>query len=515
MLSKSDLQSHLQCSRKLWLEHHEPQWAAADDSSARRRKLDGEMIGAHARGQLADPLWPAGKDDKGEAAAEAWALLNAAPGRSAVEMPMAYGGLYARADALVWAADGFVLSETKASTFPLKADKVTPGKPHDEHLVDVAIQAWVMTQCGLPMKRAELNLLDSRWRYPGGEDFRGLFRPLDVTDAIDGLIAAVPEWLAAAEATLAGGKPETRRGKHCTTPYSCPFDGHCGTLEPEGEAHPLELLPDSGGKALAKRLREAKGYVSILQPEPDELTGPQAPLFLRMQAAHRSGQPVFEPGCAEVLNALPYPRYYFDFEGIDLPAPRWAGVRPFEQVPFQWSCHIERAPGVFEHAEFLDLTGEDPSEACIEKMIDAMDPAEGGPIFVYSETYERGVLRGLATRHDKHAGVLQAYMDRLHDLLPLVKNHFYHPQMRGSFSIKKVLPVVAADLDYDGLDGVQEGTGAQLAYLNAILTPALAPKERSILDGQLRTYCRQDTWAMVELVYFLAQAGRPQRPAGM
>jgi hypothetical protein len=230
-----------------------------------------------------------------------------------------------------------------------------------------------------------------------------------------------------------------------------------------------------------------------------------------MQAAHRDGRAILEPGAREVLRRLGYPRYYFDFEGIDLPVPRWLGVRPYEHVPFQWSCHIEREVGVFAHAEFLDLSGEDPSVRCIDAMRLSIDPDDGGPIFVYHAPYERGRLEQLAERHPDHAELLQRYIDRLVDLLPLVKENFYDPRMRGSFSIKKVLPVIADDLRYDELDEVQEGTGAQVAYLKAIFDRP-DPGRMADLERKLRLYCRQDTWAMVEIVYFLRQCGRPVRP---
>jgi hypothetical protein len=82
-----------------------------------------------------------------------------------------------------------------------------------------------------------------------------------------------------------------------------------------------------------------------------------------------------------------YPRYFFDFDGIDLPVPRWVGVRPYEHVPFEWSCHIEREPGIFAHAEFLDLSGGDPSLRCIDAMRMAIDLNDGGPIFVYHASF--------------------------------------------------------------------------------------------------------------------------------
>jgi len=421
------------------------------------------------------------------------------------------GQLYIRADALLPTGNGYVLSETKSKTFPLKKDKITPGEP-DGHLVDdVAIQLWTLTNAGVSIAKAELNLLNGRWRYPGNGDYGGLFRTLDVTGIAQASSASVPAWAADAAAILENEMPMVTTGKQCSTPHDCPFMDFCRPLDPQGPDHPLELLPDAAGKALARKLRATKGYTSILEPDPSELTGAQASLFRRIQQAHRAGVAIREPGCEQILAAYPYPRYYLDFEAIDLAVPRWAGVRPYEHIPFQWSCHIEREPGIFEHAEFLDLTGDDPSLPFLQSLTRAVDPHGAGPIFVYYATYERGRLLDLVERHPDLSDTVNAYVNRLVDLLPLVRSHFYHPAMRGSFSIKKVLPVVAPDLDYGELEEVQEGTGAQVAYLYAALDPDVTTARRADLAEKLRRYCKQDTWAMVEIAYSLAGMPRPHR----
>jgi CRISPR/Cas system-associated exonuclease Cas4 (RecB family) len=513
VLSKSDLQSFLQCPRKLWLEHRRPELIPQDDTTLYRRAVDGRIVGEKAREQLGrDIIWPPGQDDLASAAATARDLLASAPGKPAVEFPMARGGLYARADALVPEATRYILRETKASTFPLKKDKVTPDAPEDHHVDDVAIQAWVMQDSGIAMARAELNLLDNQWRYPGGGDYSGLFRQLDITG--EALLRApnVPQWITDAQNVLAGADmPKLQTGKQCKEPYPCVFADHCKKFDEPGPEHPIELLPDSAGKGLARKLRDNKGYTSILDPKPEELTGKNADLYRRIQTAHRTGDAVFEEACVALVRALPYPRYFFDFEGIDFPVPRWAGVRPYEQVPFQWSCHIERRPGEFTHLEFLDFSGNDPTIPCIEKMQEAIALDDGGPIIVYHKTYEKTVMENMAIRHPEHAATLQNYIGRLIDLLPIVKDHFYHPDMRGSFSIKKVLPVIAPDLGYDALDEVQEGVGAQVAYLYATLDPMTTPMRKADLQAKLLKYCGQDTWAMVEVAYFLSREMRPLR----
>ncbi|MBE0626437.1 MAG: DUF2779 domain-containing protein [Burkholderiales bacterium] len=514
MLTKSDLQSLLQCPRKLWLERRRDDLVPkGEDASDYRRAIDGNIVGEKAREQLGpDYIWPPAADDKALAAQHAKNLIAASPTTAGAEVPMVYVNLYARADALIPEGAGYVLRETKASSFPLKGDKVTPDNPKEHHLQDVTIQTWVMEGSGIPKTRVELNYLNNLWRYPGNDDYSGLFVQLDVSELVEVRKPQVPVWIQEAVTVLSGDMPVITTGKQCNDPYDCSFQSYCRQFDPPAPEHPIELLPDAAGKNLAKKLRETKGYVSILEPAPAELTGARAELYRRIQLAHKTGQAIVVPGCSARLAALPYPRYFFDFEGIDLPVPRWAGVRPYEQIPFQWSCHIERRPGVFEHAEFLDLSGDDPSLSCIQRMLEVIDPDDGGPIFVYFVTYEKGRLEGFAIRHPEHAELMQKYIARLVDLLPLVREFYYHPEMRGSFSIKKVLPVIAPDLDYGELDEVQEGTGAQVAYLLAALDPKTTAKRKADLEAKLRTYCRQDTWAMVEVAYFLGQLGRPLRP---
>lgn len=510
LLTKSDLAAFRQCPRKLWLEHHQPEAADPTDTTTWRRARDGTIVGEKARERLGPAcLWPPHRDDPNVAATQALQLLQTSPQSPAVEVPLVREDLYARADALIPTPSGYILQETKASTFPLKKDKVTPDKPEPHDLDDVAIQRWVFEHSGLPLARVELNLLDNQWRYPGGNDYTGLFRQMDVAQATQPLVAQVPQWLASAKAVLAGPMPDIQTGRQCEKPYPCPFLSHCKPLDAPGPEHPLDLLPGSAGKKLAHKLATAHGYQSLLDPKPDEFTGKDAPLYRRMQNAHRSGNPILEPAAREPLSALPYPRYYFDFEGIDLPVPHWQGVRPYEQIPFQWSCHIESAPGQFEHAEFLDLSGDDPSLPCIEAMLETIPPEGDGPILVYYQTYEKGRLQGFAQRHPEHAAAMQRYIDRLVDLHLIVKRNYYHPAMRGSFSIKKVLPTIAPEMDYDALGEVSDGIAAGVAYLYAVFEPGMSEARREELKKKLLAYCKLDTWAMVEVAWHLQKMGRP------
>jgi hypothetical protein len=150
--------------------------------------------------------------------------------------------------------------------------------------------------------------------------------------------------------------------------------------------------------------------------------------------------------------------------------------------------------GQLEHTEFLIATGEDPSRPFAEALLAAVRPR--GAVVVYNAAFERTRIRELANRFNDLGAALDALAERLFDLEPVAKAHYYHPDQRGSWSIKKLLPCLVPQLRHDALVGVSDGTMAIEACLE-MMHPDCPPDRRVELDGQLRRYCRLDTLAMV------------------
>lgn len=196
-----------------------------------------------------------------------------------------------------------------------------------------------------------------------------------------------------------------------------------------------------------------------------------------------------------------YPRAWLDFETIAFAVPRWIGTRPYQQVPFQFSVHIEEADGAVAHHEFLSLDGADPRRSCAEALVAAIP--EDASVIAYNAPFEKGVLRELAAIFPDLKDGLLDMAQRTVDLLPVTRNHWYHRDQRGSWSIKAVLPTMTS-LDYSSLE-VKDGTGAQEAYLEAI-RPDTSDERRTFLSDGLKKYCAQDTWAMVAMARFLSAA---------
>jgi len=263
---------------------------------------------------------------------------------------------------------------------------------------------------------------------------------------------------------------------------------------PVATEYPVTLLPR--GQKIAEALL-AEGIEDIRQIPEGYLEKDQLERVRRITV---SGVYELDPALGELLNGLGWPRYYLDFETISFAVPIWKDTRPYEQLPFQWSCHVESQPGLLESGAYLDTTGVSPMRTFAESLIAQL--GNEGPIFVYS-AFEATRLRELAKRFPDLADAILGIVDRLVDLLPLTRQHYYHPAMKGSYSIKAVLPTVAPELDYKQLNDVRDGTEAQVAYLEMVGRTTTV-EQQAQLQQALLEYCNLDTLEMVKLVHFFS-----------
>ena len=384
------------------------------------------------------------------------------------------------ADALLPAGQQWRMVEVKSST-----------SVKDYHRDDAAVQAFLALACGVPLQSIALAHIDSSWTYPGHGDYEGLLVEADLTEEAFARADEVRGWIADAQATVARRRaPRITTGSQCSTPYECGFFTYCQSQEPQAE-HPVHWLPR---RSQTLNTHIEQHGTRELRDMPDDLLNPTQQ---RVKAATLSGQAFFDQrATAQALAAHTLPGYFIDFETIQFGVPLWKGTRPYQQLPFQFSVHRLGRTGRATHQAFLDLSGTNPSHAFPQALIAAC--GERGPVFVYNAAFETTRIRELAELHPHLAPALRAINERVVDLLPIARQHYYHPNQQGSWSIKAVLPALCPDLHYDQLDGVQDGGAAQQAYLEAI-APATSAARKAALERQLLAYCHLDTWAMVRL----------------
>jgi hypothetical protein len=88
-------------------------------------------------------------------------------------------------------------------------------------------------------------------------------------------------------------------------------------------------------------------------------------------------------------------------------------------------------------------------------------------------------------------------VQRIWDLHPIVRDHYYHPLFKGSYSLKEVLPALIPSLGYEDL-AIKEGGHAASEYYRMVFVETDWVERAAIAEALLR-YCARDTLAMVEL----------------
>lgn len=224
---------------------------------------------------------------------------------------------------------------------------------------------------------------------------------------------------------------------------------------------------------------------------------------------------------AVALQSLEYPIYHLDFETFPCPIPRFKGEKPYTQSPFEFSLHIERAPGVCDKEKdnvlFLARSTKDEREELIKTLLQHVD-VHKGTLFAQNVAFEKGRIKELAECFPEYKKDLLLLVERAFDLLWIINTNktfylekgfseeeselfnFYDARLSGSFSIKKTLPVFSS-LSYQNLE-VKNGTEAIVVYA---MYDKMSEQEFEEKYQALLKYCQQDTWAMVEIMNALRQ----------
>jgi hypothetical protein len=483
-LSKTKLLSLAQCRRKLWLETYRPELTPEPSAEKTALLATGTTVG-----EIARQLYGRGSGtvvgfERGlRAAIDSTRALIARGGSEPIfEATFDHDGVSVRIDVLDRSEPKPKIVEVKSSV-----------RVKDHHIDDCAIQAWALERNGFGARQVAVATLNPEFVYAGDGRYEGLLVETDVTERVHERLADIGELVVTARRTLAAlDEPGVAVGAHCGAPHDCDFYAHCAP--PAGKYPVLDL---GGSREKLFELMHL-GFTDVRDVPETKL---ENDVQRRIWQQSRLETPYVGAELRELVRALAFPRYYLDFETIGPAVPIFAGTRPFEALPFQWSCHVEKSLGLVEHAEFLDLGSAPPMRALAESLLATLGTA--GPVVVYTP-YERRVLNELGARFPDLAARLAALAERIVDLHPITRRHYYHPAMHGSWSIKAVLPTVAPDLAYETLAEVRDGLAAQAAYLEAIDAKTSAAR-RAALRGALLDYCRHDTLALVRLVEFFGR----------
>lgn len=492
-LSKSRFVAGKQCHKLLWLRVHEPLAPELQPDKVLEDLFDqGRQVG-----ELARREFPGGvlidlphNDYAGKIEATQRAIASGAP--AIFEASFAADDVFVAVDVLVRERDGWRLVEVKSSS-----------SRKDEHLLDAAIQLYVLQRNGLAMRGVEIMHLNKEFRHPDQGD---LFVREDVTAEVLPLLAGIPEEIAAQLAMLAGAQPSVAVGLHCHEPRDCPFLERCW---PTNADH-IRRLYNVGPKKCHEYM--VTGVHSVWQIPPKKKLPPAAHRQLRAMKEQRL---IVEPELPKALEPFTGRLGFLDFETISRAVPVWPAMTPWMQAAAQFSYHEITDHVIAEHAdtaryrhfEFLAEGPKDARPLLAEAMIRA---TRGAQRVVTYTAFEKTRIRDLQKSVPDLRAELVALEMKLIDLHPVVRDHVYHPDFHGSFSLKYVLTPMVPELTYDDLV-IVDGMVASVEIARLLFVADRIPAhERDRVRADLLAYCKQDTWAMVRLLEELRKlAGLP------
>jgi hypothetical protein len=485
-LTKTSYVNGLACHKWLWLKFNAPDKLPEADESSQYRMEEGRRIG-----ELARELFPGGillKEDS-VAGNDQLSRSTLQKRRPLFEAGFIHpdGKCYARADILVpIGKDEWDIVEVKSST-----------RVKVEHVHDLSFQNYCYTKAGLKVRRCILMHINGQYVRKGEIATSELFVQEDVTAQVQQLSPTIPDTVTAFMQLVSSKDcPEFGRGE--------PFhDDDAGVHETDAlwKAHPDSDILDlyRGGDKKYEYLESGVFRIQDIPPG-DGLKGKQMVQY----ESHRTGVPHIEREKLEAfLKGLKFPLQFLDFETFNTGIPLYDGLRPYENLPFQFSLHVIEKTGQKkpDHHSFIAEGLEDPREEFLKALHEAIRP--NGNIVVYNQSFEKGVLERLGSHLPKYQSWVGAVTSRFVDLLvPFREFAYYSPKQHGSASLKAVLPALTGH-SYDGL-GIAEGSQASNAYL--FIThgsydgrKATAEERKKVMED-LKKYCGQDTEGMVWII---------------
>lgn len=466
-LTKTNYLQYLSCPEELWLQINRPDLMPGITMDALHKIEQGNLID-----QLARQLFELGGEINGQ-------LFNA--DQVIFQQKASFNNYLAIADITIsnFYNSELAIFEVKASTQVKK-----------EHLHDAAFQKMVFEKSGQSVGSCFLVYLNKNYIVNGPLDINEYLIVEDITQQVVALEAHTILQTETALDLINGPMPPKRITLGCANKLNCPFVQYHYPDLPAYSVYDIARIHKNKLEMLV-----TSNTIDILDvPSGFPLSDKQR---LQVDLAQEDQTIIKGPAIKSILDQLDYPLYFLDYETFSYVLPPQNGYRPYQQMVFQYSLHtIHNRDTSPEHHEYLLSSKTESVENLIHHLSENIAPI-GGSVIVWNKSFEIPRNKEMAAIHPQYADFLQSVNDRVYDLMDIFKDGLYlHPQFKGSYSIKKVLPVLCPALSYKSLQ-IQNGTEAVI-WWHRMTDGKVDGKEQEVSNDLLK-YCELDTWAMVQI----------------
>ena len=479
-LSKSKYCNAFQCMKMLWLYQNKPEEAEELDNEA--VFTNGNLVGQKAKGLFGDYIDIEYNPNLSQMIEDTKKAINENKNAIITEASFLYDHNFCSVDILKKKDNSYEIYEVKSST-----------EVKDIYLEDASFQYYVLTKLGYPVKKVSIVHINSDYVRGKELELDKLFTIVDITDTAKDKLPLVEEMIEEIDDYMKQTEePNDSIGIHCVKPYDCPFFAYCTRDLEKPNVFDIRGLNDK-----IKFDYYQNGiykYQDLLKENLKENYKEQIDFELNNREDKIQKEEI-----RDFLDTLSYPLYFLDFETFQQVIPLYEGIRPYMQIPFQYSLHyIETENGKLLHKEFLAEPGKDPRRSLAEQLV--KDIPKDVCTLAYNMTFEKTVIKNLAELYPDLSDHLLNIRENMKDLMvPFQKRQYYTKDMHGSYSIKYVLPALYPDdpsLNYHNLEEVHNGSEAMNAFANM---ESLTEEEQQKLRHNLLKYCELDTYAMVKI----------------
>lgn len=491
IITKTDFMTFRKCASDFWMKKHKPELFENITPSDFEQQLIEQGYEVE---MFAQKLFPEGIDAKNMKQEELALLLGTAD-TILFQPTFAAANLQARVDILKVTEDGLHIYEVKGST--------NKDKPKEDYLWDAGFQKEVIERAGHKVHKVFLIELNKEFIKDGPINPNDILIITDITqEIIDNHIEVKIEIANALKRLLDLTPPASCDCYYKIRKNHCHSFTHFYTL-PDYAVHDITRISKSKIKTF-----QTEGVVAVDDiSQYDLLTEIQ----LNQVTTHQKDHAIIRhQEIKDSIATLAYPLYFLDYETYPAAIPVFDGCFPYQQVPFQYSLHIQNVPdGPFEHKEFLQRTNSSPIHAIAASL--RKDIGDTGSVIVWNQSFEGGRNKELAAANPELAHFLLGLNGRFFDLMKIFNNQYYvHKSFKGRNSIKKVLPVLCPHLTYETL-GIKDGGAATTAWKSMVFED-LSTDQKDLIAHDLLKYCKLDTWAMVEILNCLDKLSMTKTP---
>ena len=480
ILSKSKYINGIQCPKLLWISVNDKKRLPETDESKQKLFDEGHIVG-----EFAKKLFPNGIDiedeDFSKNLEQTKKLLK--ENKPLFEPAFLINRIYSRADILEPTKQGWNIIEVKSST-----------EVKEVNIQDVAFQKYVYEKAGLKIDKCFLVHINNQYVRKGELNPFELFTKEDISINVAEEIKLVPERVKWMLDVIDSKEPNIKINEFCNKPYECAMKKECWAFLPK-ENSVFDLY--RGGKKSWELFKEGIYAIKDI-PTSYKLNDKQQ---IQLECEKTKQIHINEKTIKEFIESLKYPLYFLDFETYSTAIPLYDGLKPYSQIPFQFSIHKIDEKGKKTHYSFIASGKKDPRK----KFINAIKRKVGtkGSIIVYNQVFEQGRLKEIGEFFPEEKIIVSKIIDRMVDLLIPFRNFdYYDRKQEGSASIKYVLPALT-DMTYKGME-IANGTQASIKYAyithGNIKGNKASKEDAKKVRDDLKKYCALDTEAMIQIL---------------